>query len=185
MKKLHLVFLSGFFSLLLLSPVFAARYDHGMPGIYNLTPFTLGDGEGSGLSTDSSGRILISPSSTISTSPSVSSDSAETYFFSKSTTSTVSIASSSSRLYGMFADNLHSSRLYVQFHNTSTTPLVGATPTLAFSIGGGNQMILDSTYFRYLQAYFSEGIAMTISSSFSTNTPSSNYGLIDVMVQYE
>lgn len=48
------------------SQVKATFSQYGMIGIYNLLPFTLTDGQGSAISTDSQGRVLLSPSSTIS-----------------------------------------------------------------------------------------------------------------------
>jgi hypothetical protein len=61
-----------FFTLLVLSGVglvadlvWAARSVSGMPGVYNTTPFTLANGEGSAVSTDSHGRVLISTDSAL------------------------------------------------------------------------------------------------------------------------
>lgn len=39
------------------------RTQHGLPGIYNLTPFTLADGDGSALSTDANGKLIITAGS--------------------------------------------------------------------------------------------------------------------------
>ncbi len=184
MKKLHLVFLSGFFSLLILSPVFAARYDHGMPGIYNLTPFTLGDGEGSGLATDNHGNLLISASSTITAIPAAPTDTTQTYIFSNSS-STVNIKSSAGRLHGVVLDNTSGSKLYVQFYDSTSAPALGASSTFSIPISSGNQMIMDASYFQYLQKYFSTGIEMVISSAFATSSPSSGYTGINIMVEYD
>lgn len=193
MKKLTLVFLSGFFSILILSPVFAARTDHGLPGVYNVSPFTLSDGEGSALSTDSNGKILLSPSSSISlsstttinaiaTTPAASTT--LTYLFDNSS-STVNVKSSAGDYHGMFIDNATSTKLFVQLFNSSTTTISGAVPTLTYAIGGGNQMIIDASYFKFLQKYFSNGIALGISSSFATFTPSADYNSVNIMVEYD
>jgi len=40
---------------------------YGLPGIYNSTDFTLDDGQGSAIAVDSSGAVMISPSSSLST----------------------------------------------------------------------------------------------------------------------
>lgn len=215
MKKLSLVFLAGFLSLFLIIPAFATRFDHGMPGIYNATLFTLGDGEGSGLSTDINGRILLSPSSTISASFPASSTISVTFpatstinavlatsttivatsFTPTSTTQTFiynsgageqNIKASSGRLHGFFASNRSAStQLYIQFFNTSTIPTTGATPLLTFALNGGNQMIVDASYFQYLQKYFSNGIAIGISSTFGTYTPTVDFSFIDLMGEYD
>lgn len=40
-----------------------ARTQHGLPGIYNSSPFTLSSGDGSALSTDVNGNIIVSTAS--------------------------------------------------------------------------------------------------------------------------
>jgi hypothetical protein len=188
MKKILIVFLAGFLSLIVLNPVFAARTSYGMPGIYNLTPFTLLDGEGSGLSTDNHGQIILSPSSTVSLSASSSisavvsttstlsvtpnypvASTTLTYLF-PNTTSTVNIKATAGDFTGMFFDNFASTKLYILFIDTTTTPVSGATPLLSYSITNGNQMILDAANFRYLQKYFSNGIGLCLSTTFKTCT---------------
>lgn len=195
MKKLYLVFLAGFLSLLIFSPVLATRFDHGMPGIYNATLFTLGDGEGSGLSTDINGRILLSPSSTISATISTTStinvstitnpaSTTLTYLFDNSS-ATVNIKASAGRFHGMVMDNASGGKLFIQIHNTAGLPTLGAVPLISIPINQGNQMIMDASYFQYLQKYFSSGIGLSISSTFGTSTPSASYTSVNLMVDYD
>lgn len=204
MNKFWLIIFSGFLSLVLLvNPVWAARYDHGMPGIYNISPFTLSDGEGSGLSTDVNGNIIISPSSTISLSSSTtisasisatstlnvtqifpSTSSTLTYLFDNSS-STVNVKGSSGRFHGMVMDNASGSKLYIQLHNSTSAPALGAAPVISIPINSGSQMIMDASYFQFLQKYFSTGIELVISDTFRTSTPSASYGSVNVMVEYD
>lgn len=186
MNKFWLIIFAGFLSLVLfINPVWAARYDHGMPGIYNTTPFTLSDGEGSGLSTDVNGNIIISPSSTITIAPVSSASTTQTYFFSNAST-TANIKASAGRFHGMVMDNASGSKLFVQLHNSTSTVTLGAVPEISIPIGSGNQMIMDASYFQYLQKYFSTGITLVISDSFRTSSPSTaGYASINVMVEYD
>lgn len=195
MKKYWLIIFAGLLSLVLLSPVFATRYDHGMPGVYNATPFTLGDGEGSGLSTDVNGRILISPSSTISASisttstlnvtPSTPSTSTTLTYMFTNTSSTVNIKSSAGRLYSGQIFNNSGGTIFVQFYDATTSPTLGASSTFSIPVGTGTHVILDASYFHFNQKYFSTGIQMVISSAFATSSPSSGYTGVNIMVEYD
>lgn len=196
MKKFWLIIFAGLLSLVLISPVLAARTDHAMPGIYNLTPFTLGNGEGSALSTDNRGQLILSPSSTIiasfpattsfsvMTSPTPVTSTTLTYIF-PSSAATLNIKNSSGRFHSMFIDNGTSTKEYIQFFDTATTPGAGATPLLTFAINGGNQMIVDASYFQFLQKYFASGIAIGISTTYKTYTASPDFASFNIMVEYD
>lgn len=195
MKKLWIAPIMGLFVFFLILPVFAARTDHGMPCIYNASPFTLGAGEGSAISCDSSGQILLSPSSTISAvisstssiNVSIGANPASTtltYIFDNSST-TVNVKASAGRFHGMVMDNASGGKLFIQLHNATTSPALGAAPLLSIPISSGNQMIMDASYFQYLQKYFSTGIEMVISSAFATSSPSAGYTGVNIMVEYD
>ena len=203
MKKFWIAPIIGLFVFFLILPVFASRTDHGMPCIYNSSNFTLGTGEGSAISCDINGQIILSPSSTISLSASttisavISSTSTLnvtptypaasttlTYLF-DNVTSTVNIKATAGDFTGMFFDNFASVKLYILFINTTTTPILGAVPLLSYSVVNGNQMILDAANFRYLQKYFSNGIGMCLSTTFKTCTPSTDYANVNIEVEYQ
>ena len=66
LQKLAIIVVSIISVAIPTSVAFGALSQYGLPGIYNATPFNLSDGSGSAVSTDSNGRVLISPSSVIS-----------------------------------------------------------------------------------------------------------------------
>lgn len=192
MKKLLIVFLAGFLSLFLIYPAFAARTSFGLPGIYNLNPFTLGDAEGSALSTDNHGQLIISPSSsisivssTINTIPSIPVASTTLTFIFDNATSTENIKATAGDLTGMFFDNNSMNKLYILFVNTATAPVSGATPLLTYAINPNNQFIVDASTFNYLQKYFSSGIGLCLSTTFKTCTPSTDNANANIEVEYK
>lgn len=201
MKKLWSVIGAGavlaLLSLLFFKPVFATiPSDFINPCIYNITLPVLQDEYGSALACDNRGRQILSPSTTISANISTTSSinvstvtpaasTTQTYFFSNAST-TANIKASAGRFHGMVMDNASGSKLFVQLHNSTSTVTLGAVPEISIPIGSGNQMIMDASYFQYLQKYFSTGITLVISDSFRTSSPSTaGYASINVMVEYD
>lgn len=112
------------------SVAFGAFTQFGLQGIYNATPFTLTNGQGSAVSTDVQGRVILSPSSSLSTITATSG----VFATITATTGTISnltvtvLASSSKFSYVPVNTTSHAARVMIQGAGTEN-PLTIVTST--------------------------------------------------------
>ena len=160
----------------------------GFPAIYinDITSKALEDGEMSPILVDNYRRIVLSPTTVISTTPSSPSVTSLLQKMNYSNAAAgVSATAVATRVYNGNMVNRTTNIIYVQLHNKATAPVGGDACQIEFEIpANGGSLILDTTHHYYLYEYFSLGLGIAISSTPKTFTVPADFTNVDVWFKY-
>jgi hypothetical protein len=157
---------------------------HNFQGLFvnDYTSKVAEDGEFVPLLTDNYRRLILAPSSSITTIPGTPDPTATTTFFLFSkAAATQLLKASAGRLHNFNVANRSGSDIIVQFFDNATGTVGGADPFLAaFYVAAGAKAIIDASYWLNRQKYFSTGITVAISSTPDTYTASGVIAQVDL-----
>lgn len=125
------------------------------------------------------------PGGSVSVVITLSADPTSTFFYDKSAAA-VNIKASAGRFYAAKVLNRSQSVVYVQIHNTASTPSASAVPVDEIPIPIGTPAILDAIHYPSLYKNCSNGIAMAVSTTSGTYTAATGgtYNSIDITILY-
>lgn len=146
------------------------RTIHGLPGIYNQTPLSLGDGDGAALALDAGGRVITAPAplaATVNSGPST--DAVLTQVTARL------VKNAAGNVYSLYATNANAAARFLQLHDKATAPVATDVPRYSFAIPAGTAaapgvLVLNSDFFTTYGVRFTTGIGYAVSTTFGTFT---------------